>query len=259
VRLINNILKLKTNDCHIVLLSDWHIGNESCNFQLINKLVSYVKKTPNAYAIILGDLIEMIGYHSKGLLHSQKIYATEQFKEAVRILEPIKDKILFAVTGNHEGRTVKDCALDLMELLCERLDIDYRGVDCYFGIKNLSGTLIRWYTTHGSAGGATIGAKVNRLEKCHWKFPNADILVMGHTHSLSDIYKEIPFLTQTGKVESKIQYFVCAGTALGSDAKYAAQAGYPPAPVGGKIIHIKKGAATKATDNVVINIETILV
>lgn len=259
MRLESNILKLKTNCCHIALLSDWHIGNEACNLKLINKIVSYVKKTPNAFAIILGDLIEMIGYHSKGMLHSQKIFATDQFKEAVKILTPIKDKILFAVTGNHEGRTVKDCALDIMDLLCERLDIDYRGVDCYFGVKNLSGNLIRAYATHGSSGGATMGAKINRLEKCHWKFPNADLLVMGHTHSLSDIYKEVPFLTQSGKVESKIQYFVCAGTALGSDAKYAAQAGYPPAPVGAKIIHIKKGLATGATDNFAINIETVLV
>ena len=45
-------------DClEIYTLADWHIGDKFCKISEIKDTLNYIKDTPNAYAILNGDLM----------------------------------------------------------------------------------------------------------------------------------------------------------------------------------------------------------
>lgn len=221
----------------IVPFADWHIGSEACDLRLVRKAISQVAKDKNCYAIIVGDLMETVTCHSKGLIFKQKLTGTEQYKALKELLWPIRNKILYAVTGNHEKRVVKETSTDIMEVFCNDIGITYCGFEKHF-ILRLKDRIIRCYMHHNTGGGTTHGAKINRLVALHFRAPMADIIFSGHTHDLSDAQKVLTYQTRTGAVKTKIQHFISCGSALRSDVGYACENAYPPVPVGFKAVHI---------------------
>ena len=109
----------------------------------------------------------------------------------VEMLTPIKDKILCAVSGNHEARTAKDTDQDIMgDIMC-KLDLeDYYAEDIAFlkleiGRRATRDIPITSYTmavTHGSGRGIYTGATVNRNERFGYTIEGIDALIVGHTH-----------------------------------------------------------------------------
>jgi len=233
----NNILVIKGNSVTLVILSDWHVGSKACDMKLIRATLNYIKRNKNVYVIILGDLLDMVTYHSKGLVGEQELLGTDQFKTVVNLLKPIRDRILFAITGNHENRTVKESATDVMDLICFNLGIEYAGFEKLFCIK-VRESFIKCFAHHGAGGGTTPAGKLNALLKLHWRFPDANIIFGGHTHDNVDPQKLIPFIDRTGNIKHKVQQYVSAGSALRSDIGYAAQGAYPPTPTCMKIVRI---------------------
>ncbi len=131
----NNIFTTNFSEIELIPLADLHIGAESTDMQLIRDIFDYAKKKKNCYIILVGDLIDMITYQSKGLIHTQKLFATEQIKTLMSLLRPIKEKIIFAVTGNHEDRTIKNSGLDLTALIADELGFTYKKAECHFIIR----------------------------------------------------------------------------------------------------------------------------
>lgn len=124
----------------------------------------------------------------------------EQLKQCVKIFDPIKDKILSVLPGNHENRAYKSDGLDITELLCAQLGIPekYSPTTALLFIrfgkaKNNHGRensrqLYTAYVTHGSGGGRREGGKVNRLADLA-AIVDADIYIHAHTH-LPLVFKE---------------------------------------------------------------------
>jgi hypothetical protein len=118
------------------------------------------------------------------------------------MLEPIKDKILCVVSGNHERRSVKDVDDDpTYDIVC-KLDIEdvYRENMAFlrlrFGAKEAKGDQNPTYmivVTHGAGGGILTGGAVNRGERFGYVIDGADALIVGHTHK--------PFVTQPAKIK----------------------------------------------------------
>lgn len=171
-------------------LADLHIGDTHCEFKRILDELEYIKKTPNAYCILDGDLMNTAIKNSVSDCYSESISPMEQIKHCVSIFEPIKDKILAVCGGNHEARVYRETSLDMTELFCSQLGI----VDRYssstalvyirFGkdIKHNRKMCYTLYMTHGNGGGRKEGGKINRLADLA-NIVDADIYVMAHTHS----------------------------------------------------------------------------
>jgi hypothetical protein len=110
----------------------------------------------------------------------------------VEFLKPIKDRILCAVSGNHEARSLKDDDIDLTYDIMAKLDIEdvYRPNMCFMKVSlgkrsYAPKTPLQSYTfavTHGAGGGIYTGATVNRNERFGNVIEGLDCLIVGHTH-----------------------------------------------------------------------------
>jgi predicted phosphodiesterase len=182
-------------------LSDLHIGDRHCDYKSILERIEHIKNTPNAYCILDGDLMDTAIASSVGDTYGASIQPMEQLKHCVRLFEPIKDKILAVLPGNHENRIYRSDGIDITSLMCNQLGIHDRYssttalVFVRFGKNKASGhgrpQLYTIYVTHGSGGGRKEGGKVNRLADLA-AIVDADIYVTGHTH-LPLVFKESYF------------------------------------------------------------------
>lgn len=163
-----------------------HLGKEWTDF------IRLVENTPNAYIILGGDLVNN-NIRTCGFInpYDEVVRPREQKKRMVEFLSPIKDRILCAVTGNHEARSMKDDDLDITYDIMAKLDIEdlYRENMAFMkvslGHRKRDNSPLQSYTfgiTHGAGGGIYTGATVNRNERFGNVIEGLDCLVVGHTH-----------------------------------------------------------------------------
>lgn len=178
-------------------MADLHIGDSSSDFKLIMERIEHIKNTPNAYCILDGDLMDTAIASSIGDTYGANLQPMEQLKQCVKIFEPIKDKILAVLPGNHEGRVYKSDGLDVTEIMCSQLGIPekYSHTTALLFVRfgrsvnrHNRPQLYTIYVTHGSGGGRREGGKVNRLADLA-SIVDADIYVHAHTH-LPLVFKE---------------------------------------------------------------------
>ena len=183
-----------TNDIIVYPVSDVHLGAcEHMQAEWYN-FTQEILKQPNAYIILNGDLINNATRSSVSNIFEETMRPRDQKKLMVEMLTPIKDRILCAVSGNHERRSIKDADDDpTYDIMC-KLDLEdlYRPnmafVKLGFGTRKsrpgkTQNTLN--YTvgvTHGSGGGIYTGATVNRNERFGNVIDGLDCLIVGHTH-----------------------------------------------------------------------------
>lgn len=156
----------------------------------------------DAYLTLGGDLVNNGVKNSVTNIYDEAIRPREQKRMMVEMLAPLRDRILCAVSGNHEYRSSKEVDDDIVyDIMC-KLDLEdiYREniafLKIQFGDLYANGEKNPVYTmavTHGAGGGMLTGGAVNRAERFGYAIDGADILVLGHTHK--------PFTTQPGKIK----------------------------------------------------------
>ena len=172
-------------------ISDVHYGAlEHMNKEWLN-FCKLVEQTPNAYIILGGDLVNN-NVRTCGFInpYDELVRPREQKKRMVEFLEPIKDRILCAVNGNHEARSIKDDDIDITYDIMAKLDIEdlYRPSMAFMKVSlghRKDNSPIQSYTfatTHGAGGGIYTGATVNRNERFGNIIEGLDCLIVGHTH-----------------------------------------------------------------------------
>ena len=222
----------------ILPMADLHIGDSQCDYKLVLETIEYIKDTPNAYCILDGDLMDTAIASSIGDTYSAQLQPMEQLKHCVKIFEPIKDKILAVLPGNHENRVYKSDGLDLTEIMCSQLGIPQKYspttalLFIRFGTssakKHNRPQLYTVYATHGSGGGRKEGGKINRLADLA-SIVDADIYIHAHTH-LPAVFRE-SFFRVSGSNSSVAQVeklFINCASALNYGG-YGDKAGFKPA------------------------------
>lgn len=179
-------------------MADHHIGDNMCDFKMIMEQIEHIRVTPNAYCILGGDLMDTAICSSIGDTYGANLQPMEQLKQCVKIFEPIKDKILVVVPGNHENRVYKSDGIDMTEVMCSQLGIPEKYspttalLFIRFGTQGAKHhnrpQLYTAYVTHGTGGGRREGGKVNRLADLA-SIVDADIYIHSHTH-LPVIFRE---------------------------------------------------------------------
>ena len=174
-------------------LSDWHIGDAHHDAFHTEAILKHIKETPNAYCILGGDMMDTAIANSVGDTYGAKMQPMEQLKLCVKLFDPIKDKILCIVPGNHENRVYKYDGIDMTAMMASQRGLAGRYsttaalLFIRFGRRSRSENqhnrkiVYTVYTSHGSGGGKRVGGKINRLEDMA-NIVDADIYIMGHVH-----------------------------------------------------------------------------
>lgn len=180
-------------EARIYILSDLHIGDPNANLQEISSRIEQIQNDPNGLCILNGDILNTAIRTGVSDIYAEVLSPTGQIKQAIDMLMPIRKKIIFADTGNHENRIYKTDGVDIMRLMCRELGVENRycpeGGLCFLKFGNnehnkksaKSKMTYMIYATHGTGGGRKEGAKAIRLADMA-SIVDADIYIHSHTH-----------------------------------------------------------------------------
>jgi UDP-2,3-diacylglucosamine pyrophosphatase LpxH len=195
------------HDVTIIPVSDVHLGAAECMEQEFMEFIRMVADKPNVYLTLGGDLLNNATKSSVSNIYDEVYRPSEAKRMMAKLLEPVRDRILCAVGGNHERRSSKDVDDDITYDIMAKLDIEnlYRENIAFLKLslglsQRDTGTRTSGFqrptyciaVTHGSGGGVLTGAGVNRNERFGYALDGVDALIVGHTHK--------PYTTQPGKI-----------------------------------------------------------
>ena len=236
------------NKFSLVPLGDTHYGSPQCNEKFFLSTVELIKKERGTFCVGMGDMVENALVGSVGDIYEQTYSPREQLKRVVKILEPIKHKILFVIDGNHEHRTTRVSSLKPSEDMAALLGVPYGGFSCYARFKvDAKYGVFTAYFHHNSGGGYTKGGKVNRSVKLREITPTADATFSGHMHTTARTPCEW-YEARAKGIQKCLGYDYIIGSALEYDESYAEAKGKPPAST--EFIKVTfRGSSTGNRDN----------
>jgi predicted phosphodiesterase len=201
VRLVRHIEHLDNDADEFILyhVTDTHLGAADTDEDAVRATVELINKDPKARWTFGGDLGDLIGPHDRRW-HPHQLpdryreamfepggLVEETIQHGIEVFEPIKDKCLAWIGGNHERSARKymgdrEIGLEVCrELGMPRKYLGYGGF-IRWDWKFPSGTqslVIDMH--HGWQGGRRPGAKVNQAE-LEFSYSDADIILRGHSH-----------------------------------------------------------------------------
>lgn len=243
------------------VIGDAHVGARNCAEDKIQAMVKIIAADPMARWIGGGDLTDNI------ILSDQKRFdpsvlplwmlekrSGEQVVSALqdivgaqrdrlyRLLDPIADKCLGLIEGNHEYSIMKHHNRDLMQEMCAHFGVP-NLTDCTFmRMRFKRGTqtaTVKAFISHGHGGGRTSGAEPNSLYRLSAD-KGADIIMQGHSHSFC-IHSPITVLSvpNRGRMpKDLVVSYKYAGnwgawvyTYQSGPSTYASRANYPARPM----------------------------
>ena len=174
-------------------LADVHLGAEGAEVQAFYELVNQIAKEPNGYVTLQGDLIDNGTRNSVTNIFRATMPPSQQKREMAKALEPIRDKILCMLPGNHCRRSGKDSDDDPMYDIAAKLDLedryreDFAFIRIALGRNHTRSSNGRQYSytlacVHGAGGGALPGSGINRADRFMQAMDGVDVFIMGHTH-----------------------------------------------------------------------------
>ena len=178
--------EFKTLELHI--FADEHVGDPLHNFKNLMARIEHVAQTPNAFALLNGDLMNNALANSRSDVYQELIPPGEQLDQLAAHFKPIADKILTITPGNHEARTYRSDGIDVSAILASKLNLTKlyapTGALVFLRFGNTNKNRPQTYSIymkHGTGGGKKPGGKLNRLVDMAATV-DADIYIHSHTH-----------------------------------------------------------------------------
>jgi hypothetical protein len=206
----------------------WHLGARQCDLKFIQDQIKEIEEDPDARWIYMGDGGECVTKLSKGKVWEQTLPPQTQLDLLIRLLEPIADKGILGVRGNHGNRIDKETGISFDKSAMTALRVPYGGVAA-LGALVVNRTMYGVFCHHGVDGGVSLQAKYNASQK----FRNvlADVKLTAHSHVGQHLppYVYEYLNTNEGRVESRLCHQVICGSAYDSRVEgYAREKGYEP-------------------------------
>ena len=244
-------------------IGDVHMGAVACDLNDFRRLVKLVAEDNDARWLGMGDMGDLImpsdprwsmdGHDWKrlgytGRVPSTKNLAVEHVKFIKRELEPIADKCLGLLDGNHETAFEKHYFSSPMEEVADAFKVPHLG---YTALVQLNiaqrrhpeyGWVSNIFAEHGAAGGGTIGNATNSLQRraAEWE---ADVYLKGHVHQFGVTSKVALSFGGPEKIAKRDRVFMLTGTYLrgyqigvNETTTYSERKGYPPSEIGGGVV-----------------------
>lgn len=179
-------------DVHVIPVADVHLGAVEHASKAWEAFLQRIMDSPNTYIILAGDLLNNSVRGTRfANPFDEAMRPREAKKRMIEYLEPIKDRILCCVTGNHERRSLRDDDIDLTYDICCKLNIEhlYREnlaiMRLCLGKRSGENKPMATYifaVSHGSGGGYLTGGSVNRDERMAGYIDGLDCFVAAHIH-----------------------------------------------------------------------------
>lgn len=226
-------------DLTLYAVADVHFGAKECMEREFLEFIDMVKKKPRTYLLIAGDLINNATKSSVSNCFDDIYRPSEQKKIMAKILEPVQDRILCGVPGNHEARSGKDVDDDPLYDIMAKLDIEnlyrknlaivrFRIGENHGGTGGSRNPTYIFAVTHGHGGGILTGSGINKAERFGFAFDGIDAVVSAHTHKPSDtVPSKLKVFAQQGIIR-EVPFDVITATSWVKYAGYAARKMYPP-------------------------------
>lgn len=238
--------QINSDYAYLIPLSDAHIGDVSFDKKLFQGYIDWINERENALVFLNGDIVNVATRESASSTFEQvEGGLSTQLDMAVNLLYPIREKIIGAITGNHEQRMEKYVGWNPTQTLCMRLGIPYCGYSAILNIDVISGKYKRekcetgehqnyiFYCHHTTGGGGTIGGKLNRVAKLKELVANADCYIGSHNHQLGVVpIQTLNYNKRSNKVEPQRQLLVDTGSFLRWDNSYAEMTQLPSSKLG---------------------------
>jgi len=248
----------------IIPIGDTHLGHIATDEKLVQRTIDRVKE-PDTYWIGLGDICDSIGRTDKR--HTEESLAPwchgvnrvfkQQRDKAVEMFQPIGDKCLGYIMGNHEEKLEAhgtDLYYSVLEGIVDNDDESLAmGMSGFLVLKfqrsngdRKGGTqTFVFYLHHGAGGGRKMGSKAIRLEDLPSSY-DADIYIMGHTHTKLAFPAQRLVPTRTGKLKERELWLCNTGgfmrNTVESTTTYSERAMFKPLPLGSIEIELRPGA-----------------
>lgn len=221
-------LKLKESAIRLYPLVCMHVGASQCDMKFILEHIARLKKDPNGRGIYLGDAGECVTKLSKGGIYEQLLSPQSQQDVVADILDPVKDKMLLGIRGNHGNRIDKETGLGFDKTLCLRLGIPYMGTSCMVNLQ-VNRSSYDLFFHHGSDSGVALQSKVNKAVN-FTRFINADALFTAHSHACIELPPDMMLSCDNvgKKIITKQRHQYICGCGYDSRTGYAEEKGYPP-------------------------------
>ena len=237
-------------------LGDIHAGTIHCAEQEIKNKVKEIAETPNAYWVGLGDYCEFITPKDKrwepsqqcipDWLHQDNI-AEDQQNYIINLFEPIKDKCLGLMYGNHENSIRLQNHANVHKNICDKLGVSNLGYSCFLNLRfrrcghtskdhHGVGHLVKCCFTHGTGGARTEGGKINYLKEFMGSF-EASIYGYAHVHAIQIFSPQALAVNEGLKITAKGKVGALTGCwfrtyTQGEIASYGEMKVYKPSRIG---------------------------
>ena len=234
----------------IYYVADQHIGNAGADLKRMKEDVKQILDDPHAYWIQGGDAIDAVVPSDKKRFDPDTVVSRldnvvlDQIKTFEETYEPIADRCLGILRGNHEEQIRLRHHVNVLEGLCLKWNVPSLGDTAFIrlvfsrGKNGASGSSsIILFAAHSNVAGRSGGAKVSRLETLLGYF-DADIYMIAHGHKKVSHVSTLLSMAKEGKPRliTKKKIGVMTGSYLRSYQKgistYAEKGLYPPSDLG---------------------------
>lgn len=233
---------------YILPISDFHTGDRLFNEEKLQEFLEWAIKE-DAYLILGGDLINNALKDSVSDVYSSILSPSEQLERATEIFRPFKERILGAVAGNHEFRSIRNCNFDPAGELIYRLGgqelahriYDPDGIAIIIRLGKAGNgqgkTIYTLYVTHGTGSGRRVGSRANNLDDMS-NIIDVDIYINFHTHSeIAFNYDYFRIDERHNSLQVVKKSYVKGGSFLNWGG-YAERKGYKPGHIGAPRIRL---------------------
>lgn len=171
-------------------ICDLHVGSKEFQEGEFQKVSREILAEPNRFIVLAGDIIDNGVKSSVTNCYDALMSPRDQRIYAAELLYPLKDRVLCAVSGNHEYRSRKDTDTDPAELIISKLNLehlfqpDIAFIKLDLGERQHHAMRNPKYcvgVVHGAGGGMRLGAGLNKTEPFALSM-GVDLLISGHSH-----------------------------------------------------------------------------
>ncbi|MEM3541196.1 MAG: metallophosphoesterase [Candidatus Bilamarchaeaceae archaeon] len=233
---------------YLIPLGDIHLGSKGIDYEKLQGYIDWIANEPHAYCFLMGDVFDVATITSPTNPFKSEMNLNDALKYLSELVKPIREKIIGAITGNHETRLERFAGFNPLQAFCDTQGITYAGYSAIIrfriGSKNrktpkeMVSPKIEYvfFAHHTTGGGATIGGKLNRVQKLTQVFVGADAYLGGHNHSKAMGEEQVAYLSKNGRGEAKIDFkkifYIDTGSFLIYDNSYAEEKMLPPSHTG---------------------------
>lgn len=221
---------------YLIPIGDLHRGDRHLSAKGLAKLQGYLDwiiERKNAYAFLMGDILNVASRSSKTNPFESD---SDEYQKAVDLFRPLAEtgRVVGCITGNHEQRMYKEFGFNPLQPFCNELKIQYCGYSACIKIRvgkrpKASDGYYQMYwgfAHHGTGGGGTLGAALNKKMKLQEIVHGMDFYMAGHDHQLAMGTRNILIPQRDNIVHQRVHY-IDTGSFLDWNESYAEEAGMP--------------------------------